>query len=71
MWPMMAYLSMGAVRADAVFVSGLRPARHSRVRRRSPACARIPARCWSSVLGCPPSRRQAHQALGGVSQHEL
>jgi len=25
MWPMMAYLSMGAVRADAVFVSGLQP----------------------------------------------
>jgi hypothetical protein len=23
MWPVMAYLSMGAVRADAVFVSGL------------------------------------------------
>ncbi len=25
MWPMMAYLTMGAVRADAVFVSGLQP----------------------------------------------
>jgi hypothetical protein len=113
MWPVIAYLSMSAVRADSVFVSGLQrhdelstgqvrqavaaairafgcagcagrvaqefgdhpetavirmrwaapwPVRRSRIRRRSPARARMPAGGWSSIRGCPLSRRLAMRA---------
>jgi hypothetical protein len=38
------------------------PVRRSRIRRRSPARARMPAGGWSSIRGCPLSRRLAMRA---------
>jgi hypothetical protein len=59
MWPMMAYLSMGAVWADAVFVSGLQPRDElSATKVRNAVTAAIRA------FGCPGCAGRVAQEFG-------
>jgi hypothetical protein len=59
MWPMMAYLSMGSVRADAVFVSGLQPRDElSATKVRHAVAAAIRA------FGCPGCAGRVAQEFG-------
>jgi hypothetical protein len=40
-------------------------------RMESAAGLRMLAGCWSSIPGCPLSRRLAHKAPGGASEQDL